>query len=139
MFKRINNIPPINQATAVGQILEDSYQQLQENLQTPSINLQYLKAIAGVRFAFSVLAQQLKNDRFVSPAILRVARDLCMDTRLNIIDPSGRVDTTGPVLYLIKLLVRQFGFPCLMAVSQTHPWVVPDGLRRADNVSTCTA
>ncbi len=118
----------------MGQILRDSYHQLCKHLGTSSISRQYLEAVAGVRFCLSILAEQLKSDH-ISEAISRVARYLCMDTRLNIIDPSGRVDTTGPVLYLIKLLVRQFGFPCLMTVSQTHPWVIPEGLRRVNNVS----
>ncbi len=61
-----------------------------------------------------------------------------MDTRVNVIDPTGRVDTTGPVLYLMRLLVRQFGFTCLQRVSQAHPWVVPESLRRVDNVSACS-
>ncbi len=137
--KRVNMVPIDNQAIDVGRILEYSYRQLQEHLRTPSvISLQYLEAVAGVRFALSVLAQLLEKNGIINMAILRVARDLCMDDRLNIIDPSGRVDTTGPVLYLVKLLVRQFGFPCLKRISQAHPWVVPEGLRRADNVSTCT-
>ncbi len=118
----------------MGQTLKDSYQQLQEYLKTSVMSVQYLEAVAGVRFAFSVLAEQLRNDR-VSDTIAGIARDLCMDTRLNIIDPSDRVDTTGPVLYLVKLLVRQFGFPCLKRVGQAHPWVIPEGLRKKENVS----
>ncbi len=134
--KRVNIIPTDSQVMVIGQILEDGYQQLQKHLHTSLISLQYLEAVAGVRFVLSFLAHcHLKKNNIINDAVLGVARDLCMDTRLNIIDPSGRVDTTGPVLYLIKLLVRQFGFPCLMTVSQTHPWVVPDGLKRADNVS----
>lgn len=110
---------------------------LQEYFHTPSVSLQYLESVAGVRLSLSVLAQELKSDR-VNSSLLRVARDLCMDTRVNVIDPKGRVDTTGPVLYLMRLLVRQFGFPCLQTVSQAHPWVVPETLRRVDNVSAYT-
>ena len=129
-------LPPNGQANKVGQVLEDSYLALLEHLHC--VSLQYLEAVASARFALSVLAQELNSD-CVSSTLLRVARDLCMDTRLNVIDPTGRVDTTGPVIYLMKLLVRQFGFPCLQSVSQAHPWVVPESLRRVDNVSACSA
>ncbi len=136
--KRVSNLPLDNQANFVGKILEDGYQQLQEHLQTLSSSMQYLEAVAGVRYALSILAKQLKKDDIKSATMLRIAKDLCMDTRLNIIDPSGRVDTTGPVLYLVKLLVRQFGLDCLKNVSQAYPWVIPESLRRADNVSVHT-
>ncbi len=115
----------------------DGYLALQEYFHTPSVSLQYLEAVAGVRLSLSVLAQELKGDR-VNSSLLRVARYLCMDIRVNVIDPTGRVDTTGPVLYLMRLLVRQFGFPSLQTLSQSHPWVVPETLRRVDNVSACS-
>ncbi len=127
-------LSPDDQASKVRQILEDSSLMLQEHLGTLSVSLQYLEAVAGIRFALSILAEQLKSDS-VSNALLRVAEKLCIDTRVNIISPTGKLDTTGPVFYLIKLLVRQFGFPCLRAVSRVHSWLVPEGLKRADNVS----
>ncbi len=123
-------------AIEVGRIFEEGYLVLQNHLCTPTVSLQYLEAVAGIRFALSVLAHELKSDR-VNNTLLVVARDMCMDTRVNVIDPTGRVDTTGPVLYLMKLLVRKFGFPCLQTVSQAHPWVIPEGLRRVDDVSGC--
>ncbi|XP_064403130.1 E3 ubiquitin-protein ligase RNF213-like isoform X2 [Halichondria panicea] len=130
--KRINVLPAQSRASYIERILGEGYLVLQEYFHTPSVSLQYLESVAGVRLSLSVLAQELKSDR-VNSSLLRVARDLCMDTRVNVIDPKGRVDTTGPVLYLMRLLVRQFGFPCLQTVSQAHPWVVPETLRRVDN------
>ena len=132
--KRVSVLPAHSQASDVERILGEAYLALQEYFRTPSVSLQYLEAVAGVRLSLSVLAQELKSD-CVSNTLLRVARDLCMDTRVNVIDPTGRVDTTGPVLYLMRLLVRQYGFTCLQSVSQAHPWVVPESLRRVDNVS----
>ena len=130
-------VPAQSRASYIERLLGDGYLALQEYFHTPSVSLQYLEAVAGVRLSLSVLAQELKSDR-VNSSLLRVARDLCMDTRVNVIDPTGRVDTTGPVLYLMRLLVRQFGFPSLRTVSQSHPWVVPETLRRVDNVSACS-
>ena len=136
--KRVSVLSVDRQAREVGQILEKAYLALQKHLRacTPIVSLQYLEAVAEIRLALSVLAEQLKSDR-VNNTLLKVARDMCMDTRVNVIDPTGRVDATGPVLYLMKLIVRQFGFPCLQTVCQAQPWVIPEGLRKTDNVRAC--
>ena len=120
----------------VAEILEESYLSLVEHTHAnePQVSLQYLQSVAGVRFGLSVVAEQLRNGR-VDDRLLRVTTDLCVDHRVNVIDPTGRVDTTGPVLYLLKLLIRQFGYPCLKAVCEAHHWVVPEDLRRGDEVS----
>ncbi len=123
-------LSPDDKANKVIQLLESSHLALQEHLGTPTVSLKYLEAVAGIRFALSILAEQLKSSTVSNP-LLRVAEKLCIDTGVNIIDP----DTTGPVLYLIKVLVRQFGFPCLRAVNQLYSWLVPKGLKRADDVS----
>ncbi len=127
-------LSPDDKANKVMQLLESSHLALQEHLGTPTVRLKYLEAVAGIRFALSILAEQLKSNT-VRYSLLKVAKKLCIDTRVNIIDPTGKLDTAGPVLYLIKLIVRQFGFPCLRAVSRVHSWLVPEGLKRADNVS----
>ena len=118
----------------VAEILEESYLSLEHTCADESmVSLQYLQSVAGVRFGLSVVAEQLKNGH-VDDRLLRITHDLCVDHRVNVVDPSGRVDTTGPVLYLLKLLIRQFGYPCLKAVSEAHPWVVPEELRRGEEV-----
>ena len=119
----------------VAEILEESYLSLVEHTHAnePQVSLQYLQSVASMRFGLSVAAEQLRNGRVDDP-LLRVTHDLCVDHRVNVIDPTGRVDTTGPVLYLLKLLIRQFGYPCLKAVCEAHPWVVPEELRRGDEV-----
>ena len=70
----------------------------------------------------------------MKPALLHVVRMVCTDPSINHIDDTGQSDTTGPVLYLLKLIVRQFGFPCLTEVSVEHPWVVPHELKPDDEV-----
>ncbi|XP_064404373.1 E3 ubiquitin-protein ligase RNF213-like isoform X3 [Halichondria panicea] len=132
LHKRMSILSPDDKANKVMQLLESSHLALQEHLGTPTVRLKYLEAVAGIRFALSILAEQLKSNT-VRYSLLKVAKKLCIDTRVNIIDPTGKLDTTGPVLYLIKLIVRQFGFPCLRAVSRVHSWLVPEGLKRADN------
>ena len=81
-----------------------------------------------------MVAENLKDNQ-LDGDLLRIAHALCTDRKVNTVDVTGKADTTGPVVYLLKLLVRQFGFPCLKLVSQTHPWVIPQELKRGDDVS----
>lgn len=46
-------------------------------------------------------------------------RYLCTDTRINTIDTAG-VWKTGPIVYLLKVLVHQAGFSCLRKYLETH-------------------
>ena len=78
-------------------------------------------------------AEQLKNG-CADDRLLHITHDLCVDHRVNVVDPTGRVDTTGPALYMLKLLIRQFGYSCLKAVSTSHPWIIPEELRKGDEV-----
>ena len=114
-------------------ILEESSLTL---LSEPQVSLRYLQAVAGVRFGISVASEQLKNGH-VDDRLLRATHDLCVDRRVNVIDPSGRVDTTGPLLYLAKLLIRQFGYPCLKSVCEVHPWILPEELKKKNKVNKC--
>ena len=63
-------------------------------------------------------------------------RRACTEERINTIDTTGKTNTTGPIVYLLKLLVRQAGFSCLKKIVEKPDgkWVVPPGLGR-DEVS----
>ena len=67
--------------------------------------------------------------------VLATTRRACTESRIN---TTGEANTTGPVVYLLKLLVRQAGFVCLNKIVQTHNWVVPHELGR-DEVSLTTS
>ena len=123
------------QSDEAAQILEKSYLSLVEHTlaDKPQVSLQYLQSVAGVRFGLSVAAELLKNGH-TNNRLLLITRNLCLDSRVNIIDPTGKVDTTGPVLYLLRQLIRQFGQDCLKTVSEAHPWVVPEELRVGEEV-----
>jgi len=99
------------------------------------ISLGYVEGVAKVRFALSVVAEQFHKRITMKPALLHAVRTVCTDSTVNHIDQTEQSDTTGPVLYLLKLIVRQFGFPCLKEVSVEHPWVMPDELKTADEVT----
>ena len=62
--------------------------------------------------------------------VLVICRRACTESRINTIDTTGEANTTGPVVYLLKLLVRQAGFVCLNKIVQTRNWVVPHELGR---------
>ena len=61
--------------------------------------------------------------------LLRAAGRMCSDREVNCIDPTGRKDTIGPVIYLLKLIVRQYGMPCLKAAAEVHEWLIPAQLK----------
>lgn len=46
--------------------------------------------------------------------------------------------TAGPSHYLLKLIVRQFGFSFLRKLVKVHPWVIPQGLTWTGEVHTCS-
>ena len=99
------------------------------------ISLGYIEGVAKVRFALSVVAEQFHKRITMKPALLHAVRTVCTDPSINHIGDTGQSDTTGPGLYLLKLIVRQFGFPCLTEVYMEHPWVVPHELKTADEVT----
>ena len=81
----------------------------------------------AVNFFCSVSALSC-NDMMLA-LYLYLFRCACTEDRLNTIDAT---DTTGPIVYLLKLLVRQAGFSCLKKIVEKHKWVVPDVLRSAE-------
>ena len=69
---------------------------------------------------------------------LFICRHACTDDRINIIDTTGKSNTTGPIVYLLKLLVRQAGLSCLKKIVERTDvqlkWLIPQELSR-DEVS----
>jgi len=119
---------------------------LQEFQSEPIITIEYLEGVAGVRFALMEIAGLLHSS-FVDDSvkkspleqqlqfeILQLAEEFCVDPNINTSDFSTSEDVFGPAIYLLKLLVRQYGFPCLKYVSELHPWIIPEDLRTTDQV-----
>ena len=102
------------------------------------ISLGYIEGVAKVRFALSVFAELFDKHITAGPTLLRGVREVCTDATINRFNDTGQADTIGPVIYLLKLIVRQYGFPCLAKVSTEHTWVVPPELRKADEVTMTT-
>ena len=124
----------------VTKILSEGYGGLQEH-QCGTPTLEYLEGVAKVRYSLSVVAEVLKNEQrghhFME--LLRVAGEMCSDYKVNCIDPTGQKDTVGPVIYLLKLIVRQYGMPCLKAAAKAHDWLIPHELKstQVSNDSGC--
>ena len=106
------------------------------------MTLDYLEGVAKVRFALSVVAELLNQndqprshkDGVLVVQLLHRAREVCVDTNINSIDDTGQRDTVGPVIFLIKLLVRQYGLNCLRRASGVHAWIVPEQLKQTGEV-----
>ena len=114
---------------ATNTLLEGFYA-LQETGCQDSPSFEYLEGIAKVRFALSVVAEVLnseENIQFVK--LLRAGGKVCSDHQINCIDTTGRKNTVGPVIYLLKLMVRRYGMPCLKAAAEIYEWLIPFELK----------
>lgn len=120
--------------------LIQGYNALQEHhRRTPT--LEYLEGVANIRYSLSVVAEVLrsKDTGHHIMELLRAAGRMCSDQEVNCIDPTGHRDTVGPVIYLLKLLVRQYGMPFLKEVAEVHEWIIPVELRSEKVTSlSCT-
>lgn len=124
-------------------ILDEGYRALRQH--THAQNLEYLEGVAKVRFALSVVAELLnlsdptrsQEERVLVVELFQQAKVVCTDPNINTIVTSaaGQNDTVGPGIYLIKLLVRQYGLSCLQKASKEHSWIVPEQLRKTGEVS----
>ena len=123
-------------------ILNEGYCGLQEH-QHGTPTLEYLEGVAKVRYSLSVVAEVLKEDLkghyFVE--LLKAAAKMCCDPEVNCIDPAERENTMGPLIYLLKLIVRQYGMPCLRVAAYVHDWLIPAWLRtkHVSNGNNCNS
>ena len=130
MAKKISGLCLPAKAHEATAILLEGYYALQEHHHgTPS--LEYLEGVAKVRYSLLVVAEVLKNGEnglnFME--LLKAARKMCLDREINCINLTSRTDTVGPVVYLLKLIVRQYGMPCLKAAAKIHEWIIPTELK----------
>jgi hypothetical protein len=74
-----------------------------------------------------------QQSQLMKIGLLQIAEEVCTDQNINNTHLAGN-DVVGPALYLVKLLVRQYGFDCLKKVSLRYQWVLPEVLRTTDQV-----
>ena len=146
MSKQHRGNPLEQQVDATIAILDNSHHVLRRYKEEPVVNIGYLEGVAGMRFAMMEVATLLhtlfnveqdlqRNLELVKIGIqlLQIAEEVCTDFNINTTNFTVG-DAVGPAVYLLKLLVRQYGFDCLKKVSAECHWVVPEGLRAIDQV-----
>lgn len=119
---------------------------LYETVSRPAnISVLLLEGLAKIRFSLSIAADifekqasSKQNIMISSPMkqLVYTAQNVCCDLKINIIDTTGSLDMTGPIIYLMRLLVRQYGMSCLEKVADIYSWVIPKELRNKQ-VSNC--
>jgi hypothetical protein len=130
LTKRFSRHCLADKALAARDILLEGFYALQEHCRgIPT--LEYLEGVAKARFSLSVVAEVLKNEETSQNfmELLRAAGQMCCDRDVNCIDPTGRKDTVGPVIYLLKLIFRQYGMACLKAAAEIYEWLIPAQLK----------
>ena len=115
----------------VTEVMNAGFTVLVEN-PSDKISIELLEGIAKMRYSLSRVAYFLQgtSSKPVSSnskmgQFVHMAKLICSDANVNIIDTSGSHDTTGPFVYLMRVLVRQYGMSCLEEVAATYPWVIP--------------
>ena len=134
---------------ATEHILAESYEVLKAFKSNPTITIRYLEAVAGIRFAMMEAAVLLhswfgEQETLIHTQqqqqlfqLMQTTENICSDPVINTTNFSEG-DAVGPAIYLLKLLVRRFGFTCLQKISIEQRWIIPEGLRQADQVSLCS-
>lgn len=102
-----------------------------------NLSIAYLEEIGHMRYGLSVVANVLHSEvtatekSIPAPNLLRVARKICSDSNINDLSQSL---CTGPAVFLVKTLVRQYGNSCLESVFVNHSWVLPKALQNKNKV-----
>ncbi len=138
--------------TSAAHLLRQGHRALQEHAGARVISLEYLEGVAQVRYALSFIAELLSKQTTGTPIeshqelgvfvnqLLPAAREACTDPTVNKVDVVGTSGIVGPVVYLLKLLVRRYGTHCLQNIVSSPTllcsWVVPHELQRSEEVET---
>ena len=92
-----------------------------------------MEGVASVRFGLAMVAELMQKEIMESSklfadtsGILKATKSLCTETTINKCDPPG---ITGPCIYLMKLIYRQYGHTCLIKVADKYPWIIPKTLQ----------
>lgn len=105
------------------------------------INLDYLEGVSLLRYSLTVVAELIyyqysnkESERITythqSQLLLDMARKCCSEFDSN-------EDETGPGVFLVKQIARQYGVAFLTHLTSeaNMQWVIPHNLRHSDDVS----
>ncbi len=121
-------------------ILDKAYQVL-ANEHIQQVSIAYLEAVATVKFGLQVIVHLLHSQCYGSESssesvfdLLHLVQKICLDPVIHVTDTSYEKDVMGPAIYLVKLLVREFGSASLVKISSIHKWIIPDSLKSSHQV-----
>ena len=120
---------------------KEAYSELTSSSSAQTLSsLRSVRAVARLRFSLSVVAHTLsgliEDDRVgtrtlgdYSGVLLQTAKEVCTDAHIN-------GEDTGPAVFLIKQISKQFGTDCFMtlAKSEQYSWVLPERLYPPEEV-----
>lgn len=137
MEKTYSGLNLVERAQKTTVLVKRGLHALQDHQQdTNTLAIDYIEGVAMARYSISVIAEVLKsgekNEHFHELFI--AAKQMCTDVNVNHVNPSSHI--SGPVIYLIKIIARQFGMPCLKEASENYPWIIPSALKGRE-VSNC--
>ena len=123
-------------------MLDRSRQALRAYKAKPTISIGYLEAVACAQYWMMEVAallhsvfgdqQSTLEQQQLAFQLVHFAEELCTDPHINTIDFAD--DAVGSAVYLLRLLMRQYGSSCLKKVFGEHHWIVPNALRTGDQV-----
>jgi hypothetical protein len=130
-------------AEATLDILRKSHHALKCYRTDPIVNIDYLEGVAGMRCALAEVASLLHSSCGVAHQQLRLnslliqtAQEVCTDPHTNTTNflVGDLVGPVGPAVYLLRLVIRQYGFNSLRSIAAAFPWVMPEGLHATNQV-----
>ncbi|CAI8034865.1 E3 ubiquitin-protein ligase RNF213 [Geodia barretti] len=114
-----------------------------------TITLEVLESVATMRYCLRVVAEVLLlrvSDQGHSlnvyghliHQLLEGTRNACTESKINSTDTTGKLNATGPILFLLKLLVYQGGFSSLTKILKDPQlkWIIPKQLEHDQEKKT---
>ena len=127
--------------------IETGFQELllHSQQECKAVTMDYLNAVAQIRFGLHLAATCLirevdcnekkdvvMKDSDTCSTLLMIVERICSDTTINWID---QVHATGPLMYLLRLLVRRYGMMHLKKIAKRYQWIQPPHLELTTEVS----
>ena len=121
--------PLSTQVQQACRLLQDGYSMMAQHF-SQKHQPEYLEGVSKVRYSLSVVADVLsRSEHDDHQKLLEVAEKVCTDTDINVVNHFQHISVVGPSIYLVKLLIRRYGMPCLKATAEAYKWILPDDIR----------
>ena len=130
-LKKFSHEPFLQRLSEVQNLLKEGSQMLHEKC-SEQFHVGYLEAVSKVRYSLSMVAELLGEPSFKThdcQRLLETTREICEDPTLNKIGVETKKNGIGPAIYLVKLISKRYGMPCLKTVAEDHAWILPTYLK----------